>query len=77
LRILIQEQGKTKLSLRLPSGPLTLWLMLKMLPKKDFSLTKTQKQAILKEWKRLKKIHRSLIHIDIQAKDGTNVLVKL
>jgi hypothetical protein len=76
LRIHIKEQGKTKIALRLPSGPLMMRLIMRFIPKGELNLSKNQKQKLLKELIRLRKIHRPLFSVDIQAKDGTTILVK-
>jgi hypothetical protein len=76
LRIHIKEQGKTKLALRLPSGPFIMRLIMRFIPKDQLDLSKTQKQKLLKELIRIRKVHRPLFMVDIQSKDGTTVLVK-
>lgn len=51
-------------------------LIMRFIPKDQLDLSKTQKQKLLKELIRIRKVHRPLFMVDIQSKDGTTVLVK-
>ncbi len=77
MRILIKEQNKTKLSLWLPSGPFVLGTFLKYFTYdgKNFDI-KTRK-LLVKQIQLLRRIHKPLVLIDIESKNGDKVFIKI
>ena len=77
MRILIQEQNKTKLSLWLPSGPLVLRIFLKYFTYEGKKVSPQQRKVIVQQIKQLRKIHKPLVLIDIEQKNGDRVYIKI
>jgi hypothetical protein len=77
MRILIKEQNKTKVSLWLPSGPLVLNTFLKYFTYEGKKVSPVQRKMILAQVKVLRKLHRPLVLIDIEQKNGDRVYIKI
>ena len=77
MRILIKENHKTKLSLWLPSGNLVIRTFLRYFEVDGVRFNTQQRNAIMKQIKTLRKIHRPLILVDIERQNGDVVLIKL
>ena len=77
MRILIKEQHKTKLSLWLPSGPFVLKTFLKYFTYEGKRISLPQQKNILAQIKVLRKLHRPLVLIDIEQKNGDRVYIKI
>jgi hypothetical protein len=77
MRILIKEHNKTKLSLWLPSGPLVLKTLLTFVTYEGKKVSPQQRKTILEQVKVLRKIHRPLLWIDIEQKNGDKVFIKI
>jgi hypothetical protein len=77
MRILIKEQNKTKLSLWLPSGPLVLHTFLKYFTYEGKKVSPQQRKVIVQQIKQLRKIHKPLVLIDIEQKNGDRVYIKI
>jgi hypothetical protein len=77
MRILIKEQNKTKVSLWLPSGPLVLNTFLKYFTYEGKKVSVQQRKMILAQVKVLRKLHRPLVLIDIEQKNGDRVYIKI
>ncbi len=77
MRILIKEQNKTKISLWLPSGPLVLKTFLKYFTYEGKKVSVQQRKIILDQLKVLRKLHRPLVLIDIEQKNGDRVYIKI
>ncbi len=77
MRILIKEQNKTKVSLWLPSGPLVLNTFLKYFTYEGKKVSSIQRKTILAQLKVLRKLHRPLVLIDIEQKNGDRVYIKI
>jgi hypothetical protein len=77
MRILIKEQNKTKLSLWLPSGPLVLSIFLKYFTYEGKKVSPQQRKVIVQQIKQLRKIHKPLVLIDIEQKNGDRVYIKI
>ncbi len=77
MRILIKEQSKTKLSLWLPFGPLVLKTFLKYFTYEGKKVSPLQRKMILDQVKILRKLHRPLVLIDIEQKNGDRVYIKI
>lgn len=77
MRILIKEQNKTKISLWLPSGPLVLNTFLKYFTYEGKKVSPVQRKLILAQLKVLRKLHRPLVLIDIEQKNGDRVYIKI
>jgi len=77
VRIHIKEKHKGKLSLWLPSGPLVLNTFLKYFRYEGIQFPKEKRKLIMQQIKRLRKFHKPLVLIDIEQKNGDNVLLKI
>ena len=77
MRILIQDGHKTKLSLWLPSGPLVLNTFLKYFRFEGKKVSPQQRKVIVQQIKQLRKIHKPLVLIDIEQKNGDRVFIKI
>ena len=77
MRILIKEQNKTKVSLWLPSGPLVLNTFLKYFTYEGKKVSPVQRKMILAQVKVLRKLHRPLVLIDIEQKNGDRLYIKI
>jgi hypothetical protein len=77
MRILIKEQNKTIVSLWLPSGPLVLNTFLKYVTYEGNNVSPLQRKMILEQLKVLRKLHRPLVLIDIEQKNGDRVYIKI
>ena len=77
MRILIKEQNKTKISLWLPSGPLVLKTFLKHFTYEGKKVSVQERKIILDQLKVLRKLHRPLVLIDIEQKNGDRVYIKI
>jgi hypothetical protein len=77
MRILIKEHNKTKISLWLPSGPLVLKTLLMFVTYEGKKVSPQQRNMILEQVKLLRKIHRPLVLIDIEQKNGDKVFIKI
>ena len=77
MRILIKEHNKTKLALWLPSGPLVLRTFLKYFKYEGKKFSPQQRKIIIEQVKVLRKIHRPLVLIDIEQKNGDKVFIKI
>jgi hypothetical protein len=77
MRILIKEQNKTKVSLWLPPGPLVLNTFLKYFTYEGKKVSPVQRKMILAQVKVLRKLHRPLVLIDIEQKNGDRVYIKI
>ena len=77
MRILIQDGHKTKLSLWLPSGPLVLNTFLKYFRFEGKKVSPQQRKFIVQQIKQLRKIHKPLVLIDIEQKNGDRVFIKI
>jgi hypothetical protein len=77
MRILIKEQNKTKLSLWLPSGPWVIKTFLQHFTYEGKKVSPLQRKTILDQLKVLRKIHKPLVLIDIEQKNGDRVYIKI
>jgi hypothetical protein len=77
MRILIKENNRTKLSLWLPSGPLVVSTFLRHFELDGKKFTPAQRKLIIRHFKRLRKIHKPLVLIDVEEKNGNRVLIKI
>jgi hypothetical protein len=77
MRILIKEQNKTKLSLWLPSGSLVINTLLKNVKFEGKKLSSQQRKFFVQQIKELRKIHKPLVLIDIEQKNGDRVYIKI
>jgi hypothetical protein len=77
MRILIKEQNKTKLSLWLPSGPWVIKTFLQHFTYEGKKVSPLQRKMILEQLKVLRKIHKPLVLVDIEQKNGDCVYIKI
>jgi hypothetical protein len=74
--ISIRQKGKHKLSIWLPSSPLIINTFLKFVKFEDKKIPRASRLKIVKAIKKLKRIHKPLILVEIQSKDGDQVYLK-
>lgn len=77
MRILIKENHRTKLSLWLPSGNLVIATFLRHFQIDGKRLSAQQRKKLLTQIKQLRKLHKPLIWIDIEQKNGDKVFIKI
>jgi hypothetical protein len=77
MRIYIKENQKVKLSLWLPSGNLVIATFLRYFQIEGKKFSASQRKAMMRQIKQLRKVHKPLVLIDIEQKNGDRVLVKI
>lgn len=77
MRIYIKENQKVKLSLWLPSGNLVIATFLRHFQIEGKKFSAPQRKALMRQIKQLRKVHKPLVLIDIEQKNGDRVLVKI
>jgi histidinol-phosphate/aromatic aminotransferase/cobyric acid decarboxylase-like protein len=77
MRILIKENNRTKFSLWLPTSNLAIAAGLRYIDIDGKKLSREKRKMIMKELKRLRKIHKPLAFIEVFEKNGNYVLIKI
>lgn len=77
MNIHIKENNRTKFFIWLPSNPTILNLILKVVVIDGMKFPKVTREKIIIAYKKLRKIHKPVVLIEIDSASGEKVFIKI